>query len=241
MDRVKQTAAKKAVGYAAAGLVEDDMLVGLGTGSTTAFAIEALGRRVREEGLKIKGTPTSFAAEQRARHFNIPLIPLDSITKLDIALDGADEIDPDLNLIKGGGAAHTREKVVAALARQFVVLADTTKIVDHLGQTRALPIEVLPMACGPVMRMLEKIGGIPEIRMGKQKDGPIVTDQGFWIIDTQFALPFDPAEMDRVLNGVPGILDHGLFIDMASVALVASETGEIKKLERKQPTRLISS
>ena len=241
MDRVKQTAAKKAVGYAAAEMVEEGMLVGLGTGSTTAFAIEALGRRVREEGLRIKGTPTSFAAEQRARHFEIPLIPLDNVSKLDIALDGADEIDPNMNLIKGGGAAHTREKVVASLARRFIVLADSTKIVDHLGQTRALPVEVLPMACGPVMRILEKLGGMPEIRMGTQKDGPVVTDQGFWIIDTRFALPFDPAEMDRVLNGIPGVLDHGLFVDLASVALVASESGEIRKLVRKEPTRLITS
>lgn len=224
-------AAKRAAGVEAAGMVENGMLVGLGTGSTTAFAIEELGRRVREEGLNIVGTPTSFAAEMLADQYDIPLRDLRHVSEIDIALDGADEVDPQLNLIKGRGAAHTREKVVATLARRFVVLVDESKLVDLLGTKMPVPVEVLPMAAFPVLRRLESLGARAEIRMGQKKDGPVVTDQGFWIIDARFDGIEDPLTLQAEIRAMPGVLDHGLFLDLATDVLVGMEDGEVRRLE----------
>lgn len=208
------------------------MRVGLGTGSTTAFAIEALGRRVREEGLRIVGTPTSFAAEHLARRYGVPLATLDDLDRLDVALDGADEVDAALNLIKGRGAAHTREKVVASLADRFVVLIDPSKRVTRLGEKMPVPIEVLPMAVAPVRRTLERMGGRPELRMGKQKDGPVVTDQGFWILDARFDALGDPSALDQALCRLPGVLDHGLFIALATDVLIGEADGSVSRMKR---------
>ncbi len=230
MDNATQDAAKRAVGDAAAWLVEDGMRLGLGTGSTTAFAIEAIGRRVRDEALRIVGVPTSFAAERRARAHGIPLVTLDDLDALDLALDGADEVDARLDLIKGGGGAHTREKVVAAAAERFVVLVDASKLVDRLGTTRAVPVEVLPLACAPVCRAIEAIGGDPALRMAVRKDGPVVTDQGFWIVDATFPPIHDPAALAVRLQAIPGILDHGLFVGMTSEVLVAEADGRVRTL-----------
>lgn len=232
MDANKQQAAKKAVGIHAAQLVDNGMRVGLGTGSTTAFAIQELGRRVKEEGLKIVGTPTSFAAERLGREMGIPIVSLDVVDRLDIALDGADEVDGALNLIKGRGAAHTREKVVAALADMFVALVDASKLVDQLGTRKPVPVEVLPMAVTPVMRSLEALGAVPAIRMGKHKDGPVVTDQGFWVVDAQFAGIEAPAALDTAIKGLTGVLDHGLFINMTARVLVAEADGSVRTLHK---------
>ena len=228
MSLSEQDAAKKAVGIRAAQLVEDGMCVGLGTGSTTAFAIEELGRRIREESLHIIGTPTSFAAERLARKVGIPVVALDALIKLDIALDGADEVDPQKNLIKGRGGAHTREKVVASQADLFVALVDASKCVDRLGTTKPVPVEVLPMAVAPVMRRLESFGATPEIRMGQKKDGPVVTDQGFWIVDAQFGGIDDPQKLADRIKNIPGVLDHGLFLDMAHKVLIAEMDGTVR-------------
>ena len=230
MNESQQDAAKKAVGIYAARLVEDGMRVGLGTGSTTAFAIKELGRRVVEESLRILGVPTSFAAERLAREVGIPLGTLDTIDQLDIALDGADEVDPDKNLIKGRGAAHTREKVIAFQADKFVALVDGSKLVTKLGTTRPVPVEVLPMAIAPVMRSLEDLGAVPEIRMGQKKDGPVVTDQGFWVVDAMFAGIDDPKRLAHRLKQIPGVLEHGLFIDMTHKVLVAEIDGSVRDL-----------
>lgn len=224
-------AAKRAVGIAAAGLVEDGMVVGLGTGSTTAHAIEELGRRVKE-GLDIRGVPTSFAAEILAEENGISLTSLRDIRQIDVALDGADEVDSDLNLIKGRGGAHTREKVVASLARQFVVLVDETKLVERLGTRMPLPIEVLPMAAYPIKRRLEDLGARPELRMGERKDGPVVTDQGFWIIDAKFDGIDQPRELGTEISTMPGVLDHGLFVHLTSEVLVGANDGGVHRLTR---------
>ena len=216
-------------------MAQDGQRVGLGTGSTTAFAIAALGRRVREDGLQIVGTPTSFAAERLARTHGAPLATLDEFAALDIAFDGADEVDPDLILIKGRGAAHTREKVVAALAERFVVLIDPSKLVERLGTRMPVPVEVLPMAATPVMRALERLGAQPTLRMGRSKDGPVVSDQGFWIIDARFDGIDDPAALDRALLAIPGVLDHGLFIDIATDVLVGEPGGAVRHLQPLQP------
>lgn len=209
------------------------MKLGLGTGSTTAFAIEAIGKRIQEEGLKIIGTPTSFAAERLARQFGIPLATLDEIDTLDLAIDGADEVDAALNLIKGRGAAHTREKVVAQLAHEFIVLVDDSKLVTQLGTKMPLPVEVLPMAVTPVMRRIETLGGNPVLRMGKMKDGPVVSDQGFWIVDVHFEQGIEDAEaLNIALLTMEGVLDHGLFLNMATQVYVGYADGTVQIKQR---------
>ena len=216
---------KQEVGKAAAALVKSGTIVGLGTGSTTAYAIEYLGKRIQSGELTdIKGIPTSFQAEVLAKHYGIPLTTLDAVDDIDIAIDGADEVDPQKNLIKGGGAAHTREKIVDALAEQFVVVVDGNKLVDRLGSTFLLPVEVIPMAIAPVMRAIEKLGGKPELRMGIRKAGPVITDQGNMVIDVKFDSIDNPAELEKTLNNIPGVLENGLFVGVADVILV----GEVK-------------
>jgi ribose 5-phosphate isomerase A len=212
---------KQEVGKAAAAKVKSDTIVGLGTGSTTAFAIQYIGDRLASGELKnIVGIPTSFQAEVLAKKYGIPLTTLDAVDHIDIAIDGADEVDPQKNLIKGGGAAHTREKVVDALAEQFVVVVDEGKLVDKLGSTFLLPVEVIPMAVAPVMRSLEKLGGKPELRMGIKKAGPVVTDQGNLVIDVKFDSIDNPAELEKTINNLPGVLENGLFVGVADVILV---------------------
>ena len=214
---------KQQVGKAAADLVKSGSIVGLGTGSTTAYAIEFLGKRLQSGELSdIKGIPTSFQASVLAKEYGIPLTTLDEVDRIDIAIDGADEVDPDKNLIKGGGAAHTREKIVDALAEQFVVVVDASKIVDRLGSTFLLPVEVLPMAMTPVMRAIEKLGGKPTLRMGVKKAGPVVTDEGNLVVDVKFETLDNPAEMEKTLNNIPGVLENGLFVGVADVVLIGA-------------------
>jgi ribose 5-phosphate isomerase A len=216
---------KQEVGKAAAARVKSNSIVGLGTGSTTALAIEALGQRLKNGDLEnIVGVPTSFQAEVLAKKYGIPLTTLDAIDRIDIAIDGADEVDPQKNLIKGGGAAHTREKVVDSLAEIFIVVVDGNKLVERLGSTFLLPVEVIPMAVTPVMRSLEKLGGKPELRMGIKKAGPVVTDQGNLVIDVKFDAIENPEELEKTINNLPGVLENGLFVGVADIILV----GEIK-------------
>jgi ribose 5-phosphate isomerase A len=212
---------KQEVGKAAANLVQSNSVVGLGTGSTTAYAIEYLGARLQNgEITNVVGVPTSFQAQVLARKYGIPLTTLDVIEKMDIAIDGADEVDPHKNLIKGGGAAHTQEKIVDSLADIFVVVVDGNKLVDKLGSTFLLPVEVLPMAMTPVMRKLAALGGKPSLRMGVKKAGPVVTDQGNLVIDVKFDSIDDPASLEKTINNMPGVLENGLFVGVADVILV---------------------
>ncbi|AUC62044.1 ribose 5-phosphate isomerase RpiA [Cyanobacterium sp. HL-69] len=215
------TLMKQEVGKAAAARVKSDSIVGLGTGSTTAFAIQYIGERLASGDLKnIVGVPTSFQAEVLAKKYGIPLTTLDAIAHIDIAIDGADEVDPQKNLIKGGGAAHTREKVVDSLAKEFIVVVDSGKLVDKLGSTFLLPVEVIPMAVTPVMRKLEELGGKPDLRMGVRKAGPVVTDQGNLVIDVKFDDISDPATLEATINNIPGVLENGLFVGVANIILV---------------------
>ena len=223
-----QAAAKQAVGDHVASLISDGMSLGIGTGSTAAKAIQALGRRIREEGLSLQGVATSFAAERLARQHGIRLTTLDETPDLDLAFDGADEVDPAFNLIKGRGAAQTREKIVASRAREFVVLVDESKMVDQLGHRMPLPVEVIPMAVSPVMKVLQALGAEPELRMGMKKDGPVVSDQGMWVIDAMFRGLPDPAHVDHVLLHTPGVIDHGLFLGMATQVLVGAADGTVR-------------
>jgi len=224
--------AKQRVGNRVAEWVEDGMVVGLGTGSTAVRAIEALGRRTAEEGLRVTGVPTSFFAERAARSLGIRLATLDEVDAVDLAFDGADEVTPGLDLIKGRGAAHSREKVVASVARRFVVLVDETKLVDRLGTRFPVPVEVMPMAVSPVMRAMERLGGHPVLRIGERKDGPVVSDQGFWILDVSFEGIDDPAAMDRAIRSVPGVLDHGIFVGLATDVLVGLADGSVEHRSR---------
>ncbi|WP_204102201.1 MULTISPECIES: ribose-5-phosphate isomerase RpiA [Spirulina sp. CCY15215] len=216
---------KQQVGKAAAARVVSGQVVGLGTGSTTAYAIEFIGDRLKSGEIKdIVGIPTSFQAEVLAKKYGIPLTTLDACDRIDIAIDGADEVDPKKNLIKGGGAAHTREKVVDYLAETFIIVVDSGKLVDKLGSTFLLPVEVIPMAIAPVMRALEGLGGKPELRMGVKKAGPVVTDQGNLVVDVKFESIDDPVGWEQKINNIPGVLENGLFVNCVDVVLV----GEIK-------------
>lgn len=227
MDR---DAAKKAAGTAAADLVQDGMCIGLGTGSTTAYALEALGHRIKSEDLDVRGVPTSLGSEKLARQHGIPLTSLDEDPVLDLNIDGADEVDDALRLIKGGGGAHSREKVVAEQAQRFVVVVDPTKHVDRLGTSSPLPVEVIPMATQPVMDTLEGVGATPELRQGTEKDGPVVTDQGLWVIDAHFPDGIDnPEDLDCSLQKCPGLLDHGLFLDQATDVLTGHPDGSVSR------------
>ncbi|WP_219884477.1 ribose-5-phosphate isomerase RpiA [Merismopedia glauca] len=212
---------KQEVGKAAAQRVKSGAIVGLGTGSTTAYAIQYIGERLKSgEITDIKGIPTSFQATVLAKQYGIPLTTLDEVDRIDVAIDGADEVDPHKNLIKGGGAAHTREKIVDSLAEEFIVVVDSSKIVDKLGSTFLLPVEVLPLAMTPVMRAIEKLGGKPQLRMGVKKAGPVITDQGNMVIDVKFDSIDNPAELEKTLNNIPGVLENGLFVGVTDVVLV---------------------
>ena len=212
--------AKRRAGIEAASVVRDGQVVGLGTGSTAAEAIIELGRRVREEGLSIVGIPTSFSAAMLAGEHGIPIRTLDDVTGIDIAIDGADEVDPYRNLIKGGGGAHTREKVIASNAVTFILVVDSSKLVEKLGERCPVPVEVISMARSPVMRRLEALGGKPALRMSVRKDGPVITDEGNMIIDVKFDGITDPAKLEKQINAIPGVVENGLFVGMADLVLV---------------------
>ncbi len=212
---------KREVGIAAADRVESGMTVGLGTGSTAIHSIAHLGQRLKSGSLRdIRGIPTSFQSSVLAREHGIPLTTLEEVEQIHLAIDGADEVDPSLVLVKGGGAAHTREKIIDALADQFIVVVDSTKLVDELGSVYPVPVEVLPMAWAPVMRALERLGGEPEIRMGVKKAGPVITDQGNMVLDVRFDGISDPAELEKTINNIPGVLENGLFVGVADLVLV---------------------
>jgi ribose 5-phosphate isomerase A len=208
---------KEGAGRAAAKLVSDGDIVGLGTGSTAYFAVIALGERVKA-GLKIIGIPTSIKTGDLARSVGIALTTLDEHPEIDITIDGADEIDPKLNLIKGGGGALTREKVVAFASRKMVVVADSGKVVPVLGKF-PLPVEVIAFARTVVERKIVALGGSPKLRT--RPDGsPYLTDNGNQILDCNFGKIADAPALALALSAVPGIVEHGLFVGLAKLALV---------------------
>lgn len=212
---------KKMVGIRAADLVRDGMKIGIGTGSTVAFFIEELGRRVKEEGLRIQGVPTSLGTRLLCLEQGIPLMDVTRCDHLDLTIDGADEIDPSLNAIKGGGAAHTSEKIIASMADQFILIADKTKMVSSLCRKFPLPVEVIPAALSFAKKQIRLLGGIPEIRDAARKDGPVITDNGNLILDIKFPHPPNDLELlDAQLKKIPGLLETGLFLGIAKKALI---------------------
>ena len=206
------SAAKRDAGFRAADMVKDGMIVGLGTGSTVFFAMERLGERIKNEGLKIKGVPTSNQTAMRAEEYGIPLTTLSLNPVLDIAIDGADQVSPEKNLIKGRGAALLREKIVADAAKKFVVVIDESKSVA--GLNAAVPIEILPFAYGSVCEKLKALGGNPEMRNGVKKDGPVISDNGNYIFDCAFGDIKDPKALEKAINEIPGVLENGIFASM---------------------------
>ena len=197
--------------------VEDGQVVGLGSGSTAAYAVQLLGERVRG-GLKIRGIPTSVQTQQLADELRIPLLALNDVQEIDVTIDGADEIDPELRLIKGGGGALLREKVVASASRKMVVIADSSKQVSRLGRF-PLPVEVIAFAETVIRKKIAALGASVKLRQYAYGN-PFTTDEGHHILDCSFGEIADPPALARELKTMPGVVEHGLFIDLATVALI---------------------
>jgi len=197
--------------------VEDGQVVGLGSGSTAAYAVQLLGERVRG-GLKIRGIPTSVQTQQLADELRIPLLALNDVQEIDVTIDGADEIDPELRLIKGGGGALLREKVVASASRKMVVIADSSKQVSRLGRF-PLPVEVIAFAETVIRKKIAALGASVKLRQYAYGN-PFTTDAGHHILDCSFGEISDPPALARELKTMPGVVEHGLFISLATVALI---------------------
>ena len=217
--------AREAAAAAAVELVEPGMTIGLGSGRAVWRVVELLGER----GGDLKAVVASERTDARAREAGIEVIPLDGSVEPDLALDGADEVDPELRLIKGGGGALLREKIVVAAARRFVVVAETPKKVERLGEVFRLPVEVARFAWEDTRRRLGGLLPDAELRAGGD-DGPYVTDEGHYILDCAIPPDADLDELDGALKRVPGVLEHGLFIGMAERALLGTPEGEVEVL-----------
>ena len=229
-DRWKQAAADSALA-----LVEDGMVLGLGSGSTAARFVSSLARRILDERLKIVGIATSLQTEQQARNLNIPLTTLAEQSQIDLTVDGADEIVPGiLCLIKGHGGALLREKIVASASKRMAVVADETKIVDHLGSLVSVPVEIVPFGWEATQRKLDALGARPSLRT--HSDGqPYITDGGHYIMNCAFGPVDNPQEVADRLDHVVGVVEHGLFLDFATEALVAGPDGV--RILKKDPPR----
>jgi ribose 5-phosphate isomerase A len=216
-DRMKQAVAEAAVEQ-----IHDGMVLGLGSGSTAALMIRALGAKLQRGELRdITGVTTSFQGEVLAAELGIPLKSLNASERIDLAIDGADEVDPWFQLIKGGGACHVQEKLVARRAARFVVVVDASKLVERLNLGFLLPVEVLPGAWRQVQGELAEMGGTAELRMAVRKAGPVVTDQGNLVLDVKFAGGIsDPECLEKEINNLPGVLENGLFVNLTDQVLV---------------------
>ena len=217
-DEAKLLAAKRAVEF-----IQDGMNVGLGTGSTATLFIQELGKRVRD-GLRIRAIATSDASRMLARQLGIPITTFEETPVLDLNVDGADEVAPGLALIKGGGGAQLREKIVASAAKQFIVVADPTKVVQQLGKF-PLPVEVIQLALPLVDRKLTALGLNPTLRPARNAQGPWITDEGNLILDCHCGAISDPEKTAAEIRAIVGVVEHGLFLNMATLALVAGEHG----------------
>ena len=217
-----QNQMKQAVAQAAVDQIQNGMILGLGSGSTAALMIEALALKLKSGEIKdVVGVTTSFQGEVLATELGIPLKSLSSVSEIDLAIDGADEVDPKFQLIKGGGACHVQEKLVAALAKKFVVVVDSTKLVTKLNLDFKLPVEVLPSAWKQVQKTLKNLGSEGNLRMAQKKAGPIVTDQGNLILDLTFSNGIDQPELlESQINNIPGVLENGLFVNLTDEVLV---------------------
>jgi ribose 5-phosphate isomerase A len=220
---------KQLVALQAAKLVENNMLVGLGTGSTADLFIEELARRYREEGLSITTVASSVVSSIKAKHLGLPLVSIENLNNLDLYVDGADEVTPDLTLLKGQGSDLVREKILARACEQFLVLVDLCKLVASFGARFAIPIEVMPFAWQLVKKHLEKMGGTGDLRQNASKTGLAVSSYGSLILDMTFAEDLDIKSLNELLNGTPGVVEHGVFSELASVVFSA-ENGKVTEM-----------
>lgn len=221
--------AKRAAARAAADLVVDGMRLGLGSGSTFLFVLERLAERIRTEQLRVTGVPTSTGTATAAQQAGIPLLSLVEVDRLDLAIDGADEVDPQKNMIKGGGAALVREKIVAAAAKEMIVVIDEQKLVPMLGRKFLLPVEILPFGWKQTSRAVAATGCTPTLRRTPGNE-PVVTDNGNHIIDCKYAGIADPRQLHDRLNALPGVVDNGLFVGMAGRVIVGDAHGRTRIL-----------
>lgn len=230
IQETKQKAALEAVKH-----VKDGFIVGLGSGSTTAFAIEALGERIKHENLHIMGIPTSYQAFLLAVECRIPITTLDEHPEINVTIDGADQVTPELNLIKGMGAALAREKIVAASSKINIIIADQSKKVKLLGENnQVVPIEVLPFAISIVKRKIGVVGGKSVVREGTGKLGPVITDNGNALLDSYFGEIKNPAELSVKVKMIPGVVETGLFVGLTDIVYIgtSSVVEKIQKLRK---------
>lgn len=218
----KKLAADKAVEF-----VQSGMIVGLGTGSTSFHAIHRIAERIRREGLTIQAVSSSKSSEELAVQLGIPLIPFSEIDAIDLTIDGADEVDGEFNLIKGGGGALLREKILASNSRKFIVIVDESKVVNRLGKF-PLPVEIVPFAAELTIKKLAKLGCKPTVRSADNK--PFLTDNGNWIVECHFGEIADPDALGQQLNAIAGVVEHGLFITMTDTVVVGHSDGTTKFL-----------
>ena len=212
---------KQAVAIYAANYVKDGMLVGLGTGSTANYFIEELARRQTEENITVTTVSSSILSMIKAQSLGLNVIALNQIAEIDLYVDGADEITPDMTLLKGRGYDLVLEKLLAKAAKQFLVVADKSKLVDRIGTNFAIPIEVIPMAWKAAKHSLEAIGGVGDLRQNVAKDGLTVTSHGSLVLDMKFDQSIAEAELNQLINNIPGVVEHGIFRDLASSILIA--------------------
>ena len=221
--------AKKRAAVQAVEHVHDGFIVGLGSGSTAAYVIQEIGQKIQLESLRILAVPTSHQAMMLAVQCGVPIATLNEHPQLDVAIDGADQIDRELDLIKGGGGALTREKIVALAAKQLIIVADETKLAERLGTNQTIPIEVLPFALPTVMAKMRELDGQPMLREVQGKVGPLVTDNGNFIVDVDFGPLDDAEELNVKLKLVSGVIETGLFVGMTDTAYLGKPDG-VEKL-----------
>jgi len=214
--------------------VKKGMILGIGSGSTILYAIKKIAEINKAEDLNLKCIPTSFQSHQLIVENGLTLVTLDQYPEIDLDIDGADEIDKALNLIKGGGGCLVQEKIVASSSKNLVIIADYRKKSETLGENwnKGVPIEVIPFGYVPILKKLEKLGGKPVLRMAKAKAGPIVSDNGNFIIDVNFGLIESPSDINDKLLKIPGVVDTGLFVGMASKAYIGQKDGKVVILQK---------
>ena len=213
--------------------VKQNMILGIGSGSTVVYAVKAITEINKNNKLNLKCIPTSFQSHQLIVENGLTLVTLDQYPEIDLDIDGADEIDKSLNLIKGGGGCLVQEKIIASSSKRLVIIADYTKKSEVLGENwrNGVPIEVIPLAYVPIMKRLERLGGKPVLRMAQAKAGPVVSDNGNFIIDVDFGKIENPSDLNNKLLQIPGVVDSGLFLGMASKAYIGLKDGKVEILE----------